>query len=344
MGGDYSAQINQWVNEAFIAIANWSTAIAVVSIRWLLSTLGQATEPDLSAIAPVYDRMLAISLLLVGAIIAMALIERIAWGSAGAGLALIPRVVAATFFAYAGLGIVKYVAGYAALLATAWSPDFTKLNDLLIHTVTVSDSTVQQGGDGVNIFALIVTATTVSLLTVIVNLELVVRSALILTVTAFVPLVCVLSIWPRLVGTAAQLASFMIGLLLSKFVVATVVYVGFRLIVVALSSPTNSDTTENWMASGVAVLLIAAFSPLVLFQAVRIGHASAGQAARGWVGSMVALAPPTAVLGTALGVGGSLFRFLKSQTTKPNNPSSSEVSSSDASSSEASSSESSSSE
>jgi hypothetical protein len=308
--GDYSAQAAQIVNAAAIAIANWSTAVAVASIRWLLSTLGQATEPDLTAIVPVYDRMLAIALLLVGAIIALALIERIAWGSLGTGLALIPRVVAATFFAYAGLGMVKYVAGYAALLATAWSPDFTNLSNVLIHTVAVSDSVAQSGGSGphVSTFGLIVTALTVSLLTVMVHLEMVVRSALILTVTAFVPLVCVLSIWPRLVGAAAQLASFMIGLLLSKFVVATAVYVGFRLVVVALSSPSDTDTTENWMASGVAVLLIAALSPLVLFQAVRIGHASAGQVARGWVGGMVAFAPPTRLLSTAVGLGGSLSR------------------------------------
>src|SRR5438034_7869789 len=31
---------------------------------WLLASLGQSTEPDLGAIVPVYDRMLAISLLL----------------------------------------------------------------------------------------------------------------------------------------------------------------------------------------------------------------------------------------------------------------------------------------
>jgi hypothetical protein len=322
MGGDYTAQVNQWVNDVAIAIANWSTAAAVASIRWLLASLGQASEPDLTVIVPVYDRMLAIALLLVGAIIALALIERIAWGSAGTGLALIPRVVAATFFAYAGLGMVKYVAGYAALLATAWSPDFTKLNNLLIHSVAVSDAIAQQGGSGTHVstFGLIVTAMTVSLLTVVVHLELVVRSALILTVTAFVPLVCVLSIWPRLVGSAAQLASFMIGLLLSKFVVATAVYVGFRLVVVALSSPTDTDTTENWMASGVAVLLIAAVSPLVLFQAVRIGHTSAGQVARGWAGGVAAFAPPTRVLSTALGLGGSLYRtlngFVKSQFPK----------------------------
>ncbi len=310
--GDYSTQAAEIVNAIAIAVANWSTAIAVASIQWLLSTLGQATEPDLSAIVPVYDRMLAISLLILGAIVAMALMERIAWGSLGTGIALIPRVVAAAFFAYSGLGVVKYVAAYAALLATAWSPDFTSLSKLLIHTVAVSDAVVQSGGAGphVSTFGLIVTALSCSLLTVIVHLELVIRSALILTVTAFVPLVCVISIWPRLAGAATQLASFLVGLLLSKFVVATAVYVGFRLVVVALVSPTDTDTTENWMASGVAVLLIAALSPLVIFQAVRIGHTSAGQVARGWVGGMVAFAPPTRLLGRAQQMGGSLARNL----------------------------------
>jgi hypothetical protein len=314
--GDYSTQAAQIVNAIAIAVANWSTAVAIASIRWLLSTLGQATEPDLTAIVPVYDRMLAIALLLLGAIVAMALIERIAWGSLGTGLALIPRVVAATFVAYAGLGVVKYLASYAALLATVWSPDFTRLSNILIHSVAVSDAVAQSGGSGphVSTFGLIVTALSVSLLTVMVHLELVIRSALILTVTAFVPLICVLSIWPRLAGAATQLASFMIGLLLSKFVVATAVYVGFRLVVVALVAPTDTDTTENWMASGVAVLLIAALSPLVLFQAVRIGHASAGQVARGWVGGMAAFAPPTRLLTKAQGLGGSLVRNLRRST------------------------------
>ena len=282
--GDYSSQAAQLVNADAIAVANWSTAVAVASVRWLLASLGQATEPDLSAIVPVYDRMLAISLLIVGAIIALALIERIAWGSLGTGLALIPRVVAACFFAYAGLGAVRYVAGYAALLATTWTPDFTSLNNVLLHSVKVSDAVSQSGGSDphVSTFGLIVTALLLSFLTVVIHLELVVRSALILIVSAFVPLICVISIWPRLAGAATQLASFMIGLLLSKFVVATAIYVGFRLVVLALTSPTDTDATENWMASGVAVLLIAALSPLVIFQAVRIGHASAGQVARGW--------------------------------------------------------------
>ncbi len=299
MSGDYSTLATQIVNDIVVAIANWSTAVAVVSIRWLVAGLGQSSEPDLGVITPVYDRTLAISLLLLGAVVALALIERIAWGSLGTGLGLIPRVVAACFGAYAGLGLVKYVASYAALLATTWTPDFGKLNDLLIHSVAVRNAVVESGGAGphVSTFGLIFTALAVSSLAVMIHLELVVRSALILTVTAFVPLVCVLSIWPRAVGAATTLAEFLLGLFLSKFVVATVVYVGFRLVVVALTSVADTDTTEDWMASGLAVLLIAAFSPLVIFSALRFSHTQAGSVARSFAGATVAMAPTGKVLG-----------------------------------------------
>src|SRR5713226_10163437 len=139
----YSTQADQIVNQVAISIANWSTAMAVESIKWLLVSLGQSTEPDLATIVPVYDRMLAISLLLTGGIVALALIERVAWGSLGTSLAIVPRVVAGTFFAYSGLGLVKYVAGYSALLATTWSPDFNSLTQTLLQHVAASDAATQ---------------------------------------------------------------------------------------------------------------------------------------------------------------------------------------------------------
>src|SRR5260370_36548605 len=229
-----------------------------------------------------------------GAVMGWAVVERIAGGSMGPGLALIPRVVGACFLAVSGLAVLKSLAGYAALLATTWSPDFTALSKLLMHSVAVSDAVVANGGSGAHVstFGLIVTALTMSSLTVVLNLELVVRSALILSVAAFVPLVSVLSIWPRAIGSAVALAEFLIGLLLSKFVVATIVYVGFRLVVVALVSPTDTDTTENWMPSGGAVLPTPAFSPLVIFSALRFAHGSAGSIARGWAVTPLSLSPP----------------------------------------------------
>ncbi len=312
---DYSTQADQLVNQVAISVANWSTAMAVESIKWLLATLGRSTEPDLSTIVPVYERMLAISLLVVGAIVALALIERIAWGSLGTGLAIVPRVVAATFFAYSGLALVKYSAGYAALLATTWSPDFMQLSDRLMRSVAASDAAMASATSGphVSTFGLIITALSLSCLTVMVHLELVVRSALILTLTVFVPLVSVMSIWPRLAKAATRLAEFLIGLLLSKFVVATAVYVGFRLVVSALVSPTDSDTTENWMASGVAVLLIAAFSPVVIFTSLRFAHAQAGSVARSLTGAGLSLMPTGRVLGNATRLAQPLVRSARTR-------------------------------
>ncbi len=297
---DYSAQADQLVNQVAISVANWSTAMAVESIKWLLHTLGQSTEPDLNTILPIYDRMLAISLLILGGIVALALIERIAWGSLGTGLAIVPRVVAATFFAYSGLELIKYVAGYAALLATAWSADFTKLSDTLLRSVAARDAAqAATTGAHVSTFGLIVTALCLCSLTVMVHIELVVRSALILTLTVFAPLVSVISIWPRMARAALTLSEFLIGLLLSKFVVATATYVGFRLVVIALASPTDNDVTENWMASGVAVLLIAAFSPVVIFTSLRFAHAQAGSVARSLTGAGLAFLPTGRLLGNA---------------------------------------------
>jgi hypothetical protein len=312
-----SAQADQIVNQVATSIANWSTAMAVESIKWLLATLGQSTEPDLAAIVPVYDRMLAISLLLIGAIVALALIERVAWGSLGTSLAIVPRVLAATFFAYAGLGAVKYLAAYSALLATAWSPDFNRLTETLVRDVAASDAAAQAATAGAHVstFGLIVTALSLSCLTVMVHLELVVRSALILTITSFVPLVSVMAIWPRLAKAAATLSEFLIGLLLSKFVVATAVYVGFRLVVSALVSPTDNDTTENWMASGVAVLLIAAFSPVVIFTSLRFAHSQAGSVARSFAGAGLSLMPTGRVLGNATRLAQPLVRSVRARVS-----------------------------
>ena len=81
--------------------------------------LGPDTEPSFTAIGPAYNRMLAIALLLAGAFISAAVAERVLGGPKGAGWNVIPRTVAACMAAFAGLGVVEYLAHYASLMATA---------------------------------------------------------------------------------------------------------------------------------------------------------------------------------------------------------------------------------
>ena len=283
--------VSYW-DQFMTSLAWWAASDARLAILWLLSSFGSSTEPDFAAVAPIYNRMLAVALLLVGSVVAFALIERIMGGDQGSGWAVIGRVVVCVFFAYSGLGVVEYIAGYASLLATTWTPDFLALSSSVgPQGDPIGVGALSPHGHSQSVFALVLTALFLTLMAVLVYLELIVRSALILTVTVFIPLVCALAVWPRMAGSAAHLGEFLIGLLLSKFVVATALYVGLHLVLPALINGHPAAGHADWMETGVAVLLIAAFSPLALFQALRFAHGSAGTLARGFSGAATGLVP-----------------------------------------------------
>ena len=288
MGSTSSSSVDKIAME----VALWCYASAQSAIATLLNAFGQSTEPDFSSITPTYDRMLAISLLVVGAVIACGLTERILGGPHGLGWNALPRTVAAVAFACLGLGVVEYLARYAALLATTWTPDLLgvqgQLHGLHAHVQLSSDGRFPMGSIG----GLILTALLTSMLALLVYLELVLRGALILVVTAFIPLVCALSIWPRLAAAASALGEFLVGLLLSKFVVATAIYVGYGLVLPGVLANQHSD----WMLTGVAILFIAAFAPMVLVSGLRFTHSTAGDLARGWVATGASLVPWSTVV------------------------------------------------
>jgi len=61
-----------------------------------------------------------------------------------------------------------------------------------------------------------------------------------------------------------------------------------------------NDGKADWMASGFAILLIVAISPVALFQGVRFAHGTAATVARGW-GSTAAYMLPVGALTRAAG-------------------------------------------
>jgi hypothetical protein len=272
-------------------LASWASSAAEAAVRVLVASFGAGTEPDFQSIVSVYDRMLAIALLLAGAVITFGLIERILGGTQGLGWNVIPRTLVACFFAFVGLEVVQYIAGYAALLATTWSPDLLGISSQL-HTLSQATLHTRPGQKlpmG-SVTGLILTGFLTCFMALLVYLELVMRAALMLTVTAFIPLVCVMSIWPRLAGAATHLGEFMVGLLLSKFVIATTIYIGYGMVLPGITG-NGTNQEADWMVTGLAILFIAAFSPVVLVQGLRFTHSAAGSLVRGWGATAVSLIP-----------------------------------------------------
>jgi hypothetical protein len=285
----------QYVSQFVQAITAWAIKDALWGISNLMHSFGDATEPDFVALVPVYNRVLAISLLVLGAVVAFGIVERIFGGQLGLDLSVVPRSIVCVFFAYSGLAIVKYATVHAALLGHAWDKELSAANpSTVLTTGSVDVSQIH-----LNVVALIFMALLISFLALVVYIELIVRAALVLTITAFVPLVCVLAIWPRLAGGAMHLAEFVVGLLLAKFVVATAFVVGISLLLPAVLGVAPNNGKADWMASGFAILLITAISPVALFQGIRFAHGTAGNVARGWGGMAFSSLPIASMVGRA---------------------------------------------
>jgi hypothetical protein len=114
-------------------------------------------------------------------------------------------------------------------------------------------------------------------------IELLIRSAGIYVCVLFFPAVLVARIWPKLERWATRLAEALTALVLSKFVVVATL----SLAAGAMAQSRASDGFNGVLAGG-ALLMFAAFAPLVLFRLVQFAevqvHArggTAGTAARG---------------------------------------------------------------
>src|SRR5260370_38545348 len=92
-------------------------------------------------------------------------------------------------------------------------------------------------------------------------------------------------------GGAGHLPEFVIGLLVSKFVVASAFVVGLSLLLPAVLGVAPNNGKADWMASGFAILLITAISPVAIFAGIKFAHGSASNVARSWGGMAAAAAP-----------------------------------------------------
>lgn len=281
--------VDSWISSFELGAARAAVDAAQSAVLSLLSSLGSSTEPDLAGILPAYDRMTAIALLLVAAFAALALIERQLGGNHGAGPEVIARTLVACFTALTGLTLLQYLESNAALLASAWTPSFLGQNSQLSQTVTrlYSEDTLSAPALG-SVAGLCLTALLTLLLALFVYIELILRAALIAVTATFIPLVAAMWIWPRLSSAAVHMGQFLVGLLLSKFVIATAVYVGYSFVVAGLAGAPGAQ--GNGLVVGLATLSVAALAPFVLLQGLHFGRQATAPVARSWSVSAAQLA------------------------------------------------------
>ncbi len=311
---------DQVVAQISDSIARAAVDAAGSAVLYLFNYISQPTEPIFATLSPAYDRVLAMAMLVVGAIVAFALMERILGGHRGAGPEVVARTLTACAIAMVGLPLMRYAVGYADLLATVWNADVLSGGNSLLHQVGPAYHT--GGGQALgSALGLILAAVLTVLLAILVHIELVLRAALLVVTTTLFPLACVMAIWPRMAGTLSHMVGFLLALLLSKFVVATAVYLGFEMVIQSVTA--NGDPTSALM-TGLAALGAAAFAPIVLVQGIRFAEPSVAHAARGAVASGArvghGLAGGVVTKGTGLAASRlSAFRKPKGQPIAPGN-------------------------
>lgn len=268
-----------YVNQLGDSIARWAVDAAAAAVLYLFHFISRPTDTIFAVVTPAYNRVLAMSLLVAGGVIAVALMERILGGDRGAGGEVVVRTVAACAAAMVGLPLMRYGVGYADLIATTWNGDVVGGASTLVNQVGPAYHT--GGGQALgSTLGLFIAAFLTVLLAVLVHLELVLRAALLALTTTLLPLACIAAIWPRLTGMLTHMVGFLIALLLSKFVVATAVYLGFAMVVQAYA--TGPDATGA-LLTGLATLTAAVLAPVVLFQGIRFAEPGVAHATRGFM-------------------------------------------------------------
>jgi hypothetical protein len=130
------------------------------------------------------------------------------------------------------------------------------------------------GGAGVPVFVTLLGALFVSLGALLLWVELLVRSAAVYVATLFLPLALASLVWPAISGWCRRLVETVVALVLSKFVIVSVL----GLAVGALGTGDGSISAE---LAGGALLLLAAFAPFTLLRLVPMVESHAAQQLEG---------------------------------------------------------------
>lgn len=248
-------------------LTKWVASGAASLLGALGGVLNSTTTPDLTkgfpsefAVMSVIGAAVALPLLVLASI--RAIIQQDVAELLRVALLRLPAAIllAAAAVELVGLALQASDAMSSSLLAVAGKPVDGFITTLTSGVSAIGTTTSENGVMALSAFGALLLALVAAVVSFVLWLELVVRSAAVAVATLFLPLALAGIVWPATAHWARRLAETLLALILAKVVIAgTLALAGVTLI---------SGAGAGSVVEGIALILLATFAPFSLLRLV----------------------------------------------------------------------------
>lgn len=273
----------------FDQITTWAADGAVWLLGQVVELTNKTTTPDLlgKGFLRQYRRMAAIAVVLALAMLLFACLEGLGRGDGGmlwrVFFVNVPVAALATSAAYVVVQLlIATTDGFCEAIAHSTATDTRNFFKGAIEALAESGAGTGPASAGpagapgaagvqVPLFVGFIAAVLAAFAAFLVWIELLMRDAAIYVVALFMPLALAASIWPRWTGALRRTAELVLVIVSSKFVIVAIIALAASLLA------NTGGKVEQVLAAG-ALLLLACFSPLVLFKLMPFAEGAVGAA------------------------------------------------------------------
>ncbi len=271
----------------FSQITTWATDGAVWLLGEVVELTQETTSPDLlnKGFLRSYGRMASIATVLAALMLLFAVLESLGRGDGAmlwrVFLVNVPLAAIATSAAYVVVGLlIATCDGFSAAIAHSAASDTHAFFKGAVQALAEAGSAggaaagtassgagagtatgAAAGAAEVPLFVGFIAAIVAAFAAFLVWIELLMRDAAIYVVALFAPMAIAASIWPRWTSALRRTAELLIVVVFSKFVIVSIIALAASLLA------HTEGKVEQILAAG-ALLLLACFSPFVLFKLV----------------------------------------------------------------------------
>ncbi|HEX8752238.1 MAG TPA: hypothetical protein VF731_02375, partial [Solirubrobacterales bacterium] len=284
-------------NSIFAQITSWATEGATWLLGEVVSLIQKTTTPNLlgTGFLRTYAQMAQIAAVMALLMLIFAVIESLGRGQPGmlwrVVLVNVPVAALATSGAYVVVQLlIATTDGFSQVITHATAHDtstfFKGAVEALAHAGGKTSEAVWNTADAgvgtppaakaagsaeVPLFVGLIAAMVAAMAAFCVWIELLMRSAAIYAVALFMPLALAASIWPRWASALRRSAELIVVLVFSKFLIVAI-------IALAASLAAHSGSSAEQVLTAGALLLVACFSPIVLFKLVPFAEGAVSSA------------------------------------------------------------------